>query len=482
MKVAHRFAKNLFWLSSAQSFSLVLGFFTVVYIARALGDTAFGQISFAQALLTYLLLITDFGFTTKAISLIAKDRDRTADLAGYISSLRLLLSLMAVAGTVAGLWLMPGSGSKKLTILLFALTVPLSVFDLGWIFAAHEKMRQVGLLQLFRAAIIFLLAVSILPFNSHVQTVGVIYLAAYGLVAVLNVIWYRRNFGALRLRLSRRPIEQFLVQALPLGLSLFMIRIYYNSDTFILSYFHGDQVVGWYNAGYKIINVLIMIAGYYGAVLLPTLAHQITVSPKSAQMLMQQSFRILLVAALPILICGIFFANDFMMMIFGASYVNGAVPFRLLLIATVIVFGGVTFTNALIAFEMQRTLLGLASLAAVLNVGFNIILIPRLGMVGAALTTILAEAVVFTGGVWALRTRVEMKFITQTALKAIFAAIAMATTIWTLGSINKAIALAGSFVIYIISLIVLGVLHRHDWAQLAIFVKSRQGRTVVSEP
>jgi O-antigen/teichoic acid export membrane protein len=481
MKVAHRFAKNLFWLSSAQFFSLVLGFFTVVYIARALGDTAFGQIALAQALLTYLLLITDFGFTTKAISLIAKDRDRTAELAGLIVALRLLLALVAVAGTMVGLLLMPGSEAKKLTILLFALTVPSSVFDLGWIWAAHEKMRQAGCLQLFRSAITFLLAIAILPFSARVQTAGGIYLVAYGSAAALNLFCYRRSFGALRLRFAWRPIKQFLLQALPLGLSLFMIRIYYSSDTFILSYFHGDQVVGWYNAGYKIVNVLIMIAGYYGSVLLPTLSHQIALSAESARNLMHHSFRVLLAAALPFLIGGIFFANDFMAMIFGASYINGAAPLRLLLVATVIIFAGVVFTNGFIAFEMQRMLFGLVSAAAAINVVLNFIMIPSLGMVGAALTTTLAQCIVVAGGVYALRSHVAVDYIRQIALKTILAAALMALAMWLLRSLNVFLAIAGSTLTYIVSLLALGVLRRSDWAQLIGLVKFRQSRTAVSE-
>jgi O-antigen/teichoic acid export membrane protein len=482
MKVAQRFAKNLFWLSSAQSLSLVLGFFTVVYIARALGDTAFGQISYAQNLVTYLLLATDFGFTTYAIALVAKQRQRTAEVVELIVSLRLLISLIVVMATCAGLLLIPGSGPKKLTILFFALTVPPSAWDLGWVFSAHEKMRQVGLLQLFRAALTLGLIMAVVRFSPNVQTVGLIYFFAYALAAGLNVIWYRRHFGALlRLQWPRQETKQFLSQALLMGLSLFMIRIYYSSDTFFLSYFHGDQVLGWYNAGYKIVNVLIMIAGYYGSVLLPTLSHQISVSAENTRQIMQHSFRILLVAALPILIGGAIFADDLIPAIYGATFANGSASFQWLLIVSFIVFLGVVFTNGLIAFERQRWLLGLVSAAAAGNLVFNLILIPRLNMIGAAMAKIFAEGLVLAGGVYALRAYIRFAHLSRIALKSILAAGLMALAMLTLRTFNMLLALAGGLVVYIAGLLALGVLRRDDWTQLRSLLNFRQSSAAASE-
>lgn len=481
MKIAYRFVKNLFWLSSAQFLSLVVGFFTVVYIARTLGDKAFGQISYAQALLTYLLLATDFGFTTYAIPLVAKERHRTAETVELIVSLRLLIAIIVVMGTAAGLLLIPGPEPKKLTIFFFALTVPASALDMGWVFSAHEKMRQVGLLQLFRAVLTLGLTFIIVRLSPTVQTVGFIYFLAYGLTAALNVIWYRRHFGALRLQLPGQKAKQFLSQALFMGLSLLMIRIYYSSDTFFLSYFHGDQMLGWYNAGYKIVNVLIMIAGFYGSVLLPTLSHQIVLSAENTRNIMQHSFRILLIVALPILIGGTFFADSIILSIYGTAFVKGSSPFQWLLIATFIVFLGVVFTNGLIAFERQKWLLGLVTAAAAINLVINLILIPRLNMVGAAMAKIFAEGLVLAGGVYALRSDIKFAHISQIALKSLVAAALMALAMLTLRSMNVLIVLAGGLIIYISCLTVLGVLRRNDWTQFVSLVKFRQGSAAVSE-
>jgi O-antigen/teichoic acid export membrane protein len=170
-----------------------------------------------------------------------------------------------------------------------------------------------------------------------------------------------------------------------------------------------------------------------------------------------------------------------MAMIFGASYINGAAPLRLLLVATVIIFAGVVFTNGLIAFEMQRMLFGLVSAAAAINVVLNFIMIPSLGMVGAALTTTLAQCIVVAGGVYALRSYVAVDYIRQIALKTILAAALMALAMWLLRSINVFLAVAGSALTYIVSLLALGVLRRSDWTQLIGLVKFRQSRTAVSE-
>lgn len=481
MKIAHRFARNLFWLTSTQFLALTAGFFTVVYTARALGDTAFGQISFAQNLINYLLLIIDFGFTTKAIPLVAKSHDRTTELTKVIVALRLLLAGLTVVGTLAGLLLVPGSETKKLVVLLFVLTVPLAAFDLGWVFTAHEKMRPVGLLQLFRNAVTLVLLITILRFSTNVVTAGFIYLAGAVLAAGLSLIWYRQSFGKLRLGFSWPQTQPFLYQALPLGLSLLMIRLYYGSDVFFLSYFHGDQMVGWYNAGFKIVNVLIMIAGFYGAVLLPTLSHQIAQSAENARNIMQQSLRILLAAALPVVIAGSIFAGEIITLIYGSSYLNGAAPFRWLLATTAIVFAAVVFTNGMIAFERQKFFLGLVSLAAAVNLALNYLLVPRFAMMGAGFTATLAQAIVLAGGVYALRAHIDLKHLGVLTFKILLAAAFMAFTMLSLRALNAGVAITSGVTVYIISLIILGVLRRHDWNQLVELLRFRQNHSIVSE-
>lgn len=481
MKVAHRFARNLFWLTTTQFLALGAGFFTVVYAARALGDVAFGQISFAQNVINYLLLITDFGFTTKAVPLLAKARERTAELADVIVSLRLALAALATAVTMIALLFAPGAETKKLVVLLFVLTVSPAVFDFSWVFSAHEKMRPVGLLQLFRNAATLILLVTFLRFNANVVTAAGIYLIVAVATAGLSFIWYRQSFGKLRLRFSWSSTKPFLDLALPLGLSLLMIRLYYGSDIFFLSYFFGDQMVGWYNAGFKITNVLIMIAGFYGSVLLPTLSHQLARSAENARNIMYQSWRILLAVVLPVLIVGGVFADEMMALIYGPAFLPGAAPFRWLLVATGIVFAAVVFTNGMIAFEMQKFFLGLVAATAAVNLLLNYFVIPRFAMTGAALTAALAQAMVLAGGIYALRSHVDLKHIGAATFKILSAAALMALTLLMLRPLNVFAAIAGGGVVYIAGLITLGVLQRNDWTQLADFFRSRQSGAGISE-
>lgn len=481
MKIAQRFAQNLIWLFSTQFLALSIGFFTVVYAARALGDAAFGQIAFAQNLVNYLLLITDFGFTTKAIPLVAKSHGRTTELTEILIALRLVLAALAVAVTLLGILFIPGAEDKKLVVLLFVLTVPFAVFDLSWVFSAHEKMRPVGLLQVFRSVIVLVLLITVLRFSHNVVTAAFIYLVGAVAAAGMSMFWYRQSFGKFRLNFSRFGIKPFLQQALPLGLSLLMIRLYYGSDVFFLSYFHGDQMVGWYNAGFKITNVLIMIAGFYGSVFLPTLSNQIAQSAENARNIIQQSLRILLAASLPILIIGGIFAGDIIKLIYGVAYLNGAASFQWLLAATAVVFVAVVFTNGMIAFEMQKTFLSLVGLAAMTNVLLNFILIPRLAMLGAGFTATLAQAIVLAGGIYALRAHVDLKSLGAMAIKILLAAVLMALTLLSLRGFNAFVAITSGVVVYVFSLLLAGVLHRDDWNRMVALLPLRQNRGIVSE-
>lgn len=62
------------------------------------------------------------------------------------------------------------------------------------------------------------------------------------------------------------------IVAIPFAASVILSSIYYSIDMVMLTNIVGNYATGIYNATYKLINVLTLFYGIYGAVLFPVMS------------------------------------------------------------------------------------------------------------------------------------------------------------------------------------------------------------------
>ncbi len=84
--------KNFSYLAAAELISKGIAFFTTVYIARVLGPENFGKLGFAQAVLSYFILIVSLGFDVYGAREIARNKENTKKLLVNITVLKSILS------------------------------------------------------------------------------------------------------------------------------------------------------------------------------------------------------------------------------------------------------------------------------------------------------------------------------------------------------------------------------------------------------
>jgi O-antigen/teichoic acid export membrane protein len=89
-------------------------------------------------------------------------------------------------------------------------------------------------------------------------------------------------------------------------------------------------------------------------------------------------------------------------LVYGGRYVEAAPAFQVLALAFPLLALNYALTHQLILWEGHVTYAIVCAAALVVNVGGNVVLIPRLGISGAAWATILTELVVTLGCVWGL--------------------------------------------------------------------------------
>ena len=78
----------------------------------------------------------------------------------------------------------------------------------------------------------------------------------------------------------------------------------------------------------------------------------------------------------------------------GEQYISGNISLKILSVATLFAIYASLFTNCvLIVNRQEKFCLKATIISAIVNVGLNFVMIPWLGMIGSAITTVIAEFV-----------------------------------------------------------------------------------------
>ena len=90
---------------------------------------------------------------------------------------------------------------------------------------------------------------------------------------------------------------------------------------------------------------------------------------------------------------GIITAPSIIFTVFGSSYREAIPAFQLLLITALFLFPATIYAEVLLAENKQKIFILTGIIGAFLNVGLNFLLIPKFGISGSAIATIIAQAV-----------------------------------------------------------------------------------------
>jgi O-antigen/teichoic acid export membrane protein len=174
-----------------------------------------------------------------------------------------------------------------------------------------------------------------------------------------------------------------------------MSKVYYNMDTLFLEFMKGNYSVGVYNAAYRIILFILGFWFIFGNVTFPAITQLSAVSSESLARFLSILVRLALTVSLPIAIGGTILGGRIVAFVYPHGFEAGAGAFQILIWSVLIVALSTTYANSLIALDKAKKYMWAVTFGAVANTGLNLLLIPEFDFIGAAVATVLTEAVIF---------------------------------------------------------------------------------------
>ena len=375
--------------------SVLFPLITIPYVTRILQATNYGKVNFGSSIVSYFTLIAAFGITNYSIregGQIRNDKEKFAKFANEIFTINLLSTCIAYSGLILVLFISPKIRSYSILILIQSITIILSTLGANWINTIFEDYLFITL----RYIVMQVVSLVLLFLFVHTPDDYIIY-AVINIIAtaggnLLNIPYIRKY---VRLKLTFRDLKKHLVPLVLLFFNEVAFTIYVNSDITILGFLCTDKEVGIYSLSVKIYTVIKTIINSIVVVSMPRMASMLgNDCVDEYRKLCRKVFMATLTILIPAIIGMISLSDKILYVVAGREYVVGKESFCILSLTLFFSVGVAFYGNCiLIINRLEKICLKAACFSALLNIVLNFILIPFIGYNGAALTTLLSEAV-----------------------------------------------------------------------------------------
>jgi len=393
-------ATNAGWLIGERLLSGLLAVTVTAAVARHLGPAAFGVLSFALSLVLLFATLWTLGLSGLVVRELVRDPDRQAELVGTMTGIRVVGGILAIAAALALTVVLATDDQTRLAVAILAVGVlTLYAFD-GIDFWLQAQVRSRNAVIARSTALVIASAINIgliiidAPLLVFVLAAALEYaLAGLGLVLVYVRLGGRPRSWTFSATLTRR----LLATSWPLILSGVANAINLRVDQLMLGVMRGPEAVGTYAAAARLSEVWYFVPIAIAASVFPAMVRAHAGDRGAFDRWMGRLYDLMIALALPIAIGVSLLSAQLVYLLYGDGYAESGPILAIHVWAGPFVFLGAALSRWLIAEDRLKFSLVRHGTGALVNVGLNLVLIPTLGGVGAAIATLVSYAVASFG-------------------------------------------------------------------------------------
>lgn len=385
---------NTSWLFADQMVRLSVGTVVGIWVARFLGPTQFGQLSFAIAFAALFNSVAALGLNGIVVRDLVRFPGRSSEILGSALVLKLAGGFTALFMAVVLIGaLRPADHESRILVTIIAIGFVIQAADISdlW-FQSRVLSRFVVLARTGAYLIASGVRVALIAVHAPVRAFAYALLAESMLVSVgLIAVYKRRSPFKLINRPSVSRMKSLLHESWPLLLSGVAVMLYMRIDQLMIAQLLGEKEVGLYSAALRLSEVWYLIPTVVVGSVMPALTRNWRSLPVESTRKFVQLLSGLSAAAYVVAVIVSLASTFIMEHLYGPAYAGAGRILAVHVWTAVFVFTGVAaspwiLNEGLTRLSLYRTICG-----ACANILLNLFLIPRFGAVGAAWATIVSQ-------------------------------------------------------------------------------------------
>jgi len=362
-----------------------IGYLSTIYFAHVLGPAIMGAYFTFLAYYGIFDLVADGGFGLAAVKRISEGKEQNEFFSAYVL-LRCILLAVSLLAFILIFPFIPGLKDTDLMTWMLAGLVIGTVYNV--ITTDIYGTAQVGILQVSSfcnttSKIVIQVIAVYIGFNTGGLVAG--YVAGMIVAIILNFRFTRLSLT----RFSRYHFKSLFSFSFWTFLSSGGALVFSYADTILIGIFLTQGDVGIYRLAFQLASVSSIIVTAFHASLFPRISQwHAERSLHLIESAISRAVTYCLILTIPLTIGGSLLARQLMYFLYGEAFQSGSDVLIILLfvqLANIFMF---LFTMCLNTMNRPKDSFLVTSVSAVLNIVFNILLIPSLGIIGAACATL----------------------------------------------------------------------------------------------
>jgi len=388
-----KYFKNISWLFAEKILRMVVGLFVGIWVARYLGPEQFGLFSYAGSFVGLFTAFATLGLDGIVIRELVKDESRRDKLIGTAFWLKFFGAfLVLIVLAIAIIFTSNDTQTNSLIFIIASATIFQSFNVIDMYFQSKVMSKYVVYANIISLLLSSFVKIALILNEAPLIAFAYVVLFDSFILAMGFLYFYKQNNLSIKLwRFDKDIALELLKDSWPLILSSMIISIYMKVDQVMIKEMLSSEAVGQYAAAVRLSEAWYFIPSVISASLFPAIINAKKMSEELYYERLQKLYDLMVWLAIAIAIPMTFLSDWVVEFLYGEAYITAGAVLMIHIWAGVFVFLGVARSSWLINENLQKYTPFYLAVSMLVNIIFNYLWIPILGINGAAYGTLLAQ-------------------------------------------------------------------------------------------
>ncbi len=384
---------NSGWIIGQQVFQMLLQLVVSIITARYLGPSNYGTLNYTASFVTFFTSIASLGMDGVIIKKLIDHPDKEGVYIGSCMGLRLVSSTLAIVTVSIVVYLLnPDEPIKVLLVFLQSCALIFSAIQIldSW-FQRHLRSKYVSISKIIACLVVYSYKIFLLVTAKGLVWFAVSNILTDSIIALVELIFYKKQGGE-KLKFNLGIGQDVLKESYHFIISGLMVSLYSQMDRVMIGQFLNDLDVGLYSMATTISSMWIFIPTAIINSFRPVILERKSYGDEKGFLLrLEQLYSFIIWLCIIVSFIVALGARLAIYVLYGSAYLGAVPALRISIWCETFAMIGSARGIWILAEQKNKYIKYYLSIGLVVNLLLNSLLIPYMGINGAAIATLITQ-------------------------------------------------------------------------------------------